>query len=555
MKITCPVNEAAMLAGKVPCATAEAQTQLEHILIRPTRFPDECDVGYWHRVAHENGLRETKWLAHAMGLRSHARLRVCPCCLRAASPKWARSWQTSPIPVCSSHQTWLIDGCSKCGRPISFHTSNFLACACGEPLWKAVPDSVESEVSRAMEEYGASSEALLWLGSLSLNCLPSRPQKRASVRRVSVQRSFIIAGARVVNDWPAAFRLILGRDRHPPIAVGVPQLLKEAFPGLSRMIRDLACDHWRSRVHEALEGYVADSVTTEHPILKPSKKASELRPNRMKLAQDLSVGKRRLTRLIDTLPPEQLLVRRGRSGRRRIMVRGDHLQLFQQHLNDTISLTSVARLLGIQPSRVTALVVSGELHRKGTGFSRNEVLEFDRNLVARLTREAEGVKAVSLSNVFRKWVRVADTSAFLASVRSGDLAAWWDGAPARMGDLILDASQALAWRAPPCQTALDWLTIPKAATALKLKQEVVYGLVHKGWIKTENRPGGRRRSRTVSVEEIDLFKSRFEPLVEAAKRAGVPARRALEWATTEGFELITGPSVDASRQYFVRIRK
>jgi hypothetical protein len=540
--------------GKCPSHLKNVPGECDRTLIRPNRGSDECELGYWHRVAHENGLRETMWLAQVLGIRSFSQLRVCPTCLQTGSQRWAQSWQTDLLPVCTIHQTWLVDECSACGTRFRFGTSNFLTCACGEPLWKAEDEPVASEVLHAINEAGATPEVLVWLGSIAMFGLSTRPQKRATLRRVSLQRSVFIAGANVVNGWPATFQALLDRDRHRPLAVGVPQLLKEAFPGLGRMIRDLASDYWRRHVRKTLTDYVADSVTSLHPICKPAKGASEFQPSRAKLAQDLKVGRRRLTRLIDTLPPEQLLVRRAGSGRRRMIVRDDHIQMLQQHLNDTISLAEVARLLGVQPDRIKALVVAGELHRNGVAFSRSEVLELSRSLVFRSGPVPEAAKAVSLNEAFKKWVRISDTSPFLAAIRTGDLAAWSKNLPARMGDLVLDASQVLAWSPPKGQMTLDWLSIPKAALALKLKQEVVYGLVRQGWIETEVHDTGRRRSCSISAGELDRFKGRYESLVHAAKRAGVPARRAYDWAVKEGLDFISGPTVDGSRQYFVRTK-
>ena len=50
-----------------------------------------------------------------------------------------------------------------------------------------------------------------------------------------------------------------------------------------------------------------------------------------------------------------------------------------------------------------------------------------------------------------------------------------------------------------------------------------------------------------------MFKKNFRPLVSLAFGAGVGSRRAVAWAEAAGLEVVTGPSVDGGRQYFVRV--
>lgn len=533
------------------CSSYEAAA-FQRLLVRPKQAQGECELGYWHRVAHENGLRNSRWLGTTLGIRSLAQLRVCPACLGTDTGHWAQSWRTSHLPVCSLHQVWLVDECSACGSQINFRSSSFLRCQCGQALSAANAPALDREVLRAINEAGASSEVLLWLGSISCFGLSTRPQRRAATRQVRLLRNLFVAGAIVVNDWSTSFPVLLDRARHQPQSPGEPQLLREAFPGLSRMIRDIACDHWRSQILEALTGYVAQSLMTDCPINRSTRVSNQFQPCFNSLAQDLGIGKRRLSRLVDELPPDQLLVRRAGKGRRRLVVRADHRRLFEDHLGDSISLKEAARMLGLQPKRVELLCEAGGLRRNGGPFSKRAALGFARSLMARARLPPIGSAACTLSDAFKKWIRSADTLRFFASIETGDLVVWSNTHSSRLGEMILDERQVRAWSASIRQEALDWISIPKAAVALQLKQEVVYDLVHRGWIETVVRDMRGRRARAISQDALRHFQKQYEPLIAAAKREGVLPRHALSWALETGLEFISGPSVDGARQYFVR---
>lgn len=522
------------------------------LLIRPEPQTGECRVGYWHRVAHEHGLRETKLLACTLGIRSSAQLRVCPACLREGSGHWSESWTSSFLPICPIHQVWLSDECTACGSRINFASSNLQTCKCGEPFGQADGRPVEAEVALALHRGDTPHEVLVWLGALAHFGLTSRPQKRATVRRVLLQRDLAIAGARIVNGWPASFSELLGQVREPPLATGAPQLVREAFPNLSRMVRDLASKAWRNRVQDALLAYVVDSARSTNPISTPTKKATEVQPSLKMLAQDLGISLRRLSHLIDSMPEGHLCIRRAGKGRRKLVVREEDRQMLKAHLGDSITVAQAVNLLGIQPRRVAALVASGKLHASGATISQNSVHELTSSLLARVIPSGASEGTVSLREAFRKWIRAKDTGEFLTAISAGELRIHSSKESPRLGDLILRVEDARAWQPTERLQRMDWFTIPQAAIVLKLKQEVLYGLVNQGLISTQVRDTGRRASRSISSSEIRKFQAHYEPLANAARRARVLPRHAHSWALNEHLELVSGPTIDGVRQYFVR---
>lgn len=522
------------------------------LLVRPEKESDECQLGYWHRVAHENGLRETNLLAGKLGIRSAAQLRVCPACLREGSTHWQESWTSSFLPICPIHQVWLTDECTACGSQIKFSSSNLQTCKCGEPFGRAADAPVDGEIARALHRGDTPHELLIWLGALARFGLTTKPQKRATVRRVSVQRDLAIAGARIINGWPEAFAELLVQLRQPPLATGVPQLLREAFPNLSRMVRDIASDMWRRRVQDAMRAFVIESARSSNPISTPTEKATELQPSLRMLAQELNVSLRRLSHLIDSMPDGHLCIRRAGKGRRKLVVREEHRQMLKAHLDDSFTIGQAVDLLGIQPRRVAVLVASGTLQACGANISRSSVQELTCMVLTRYRTSVASEGTVSLSEAFRKWVRAQDTYEFLAAVCAGELHVHSSEKSPRLGDLNLSVKEVRAWRPTERLNRMDWLTIPQAAIALKLKQEVLYGLVNQGLISTQVRDTGRRNSRSISSTELRRFQEQYEPLVSAARRAGVLPRNAYSWALNGHLQLVSGPSVDGARQYFVR---
>jgi len=96
------------------------------------------------------------------------------------------------------------------------------------------------------------------------------------------------------------------------------------------------------------------------------------------------------------------------------------------------------------------------------------------------------------------------------------------------------------------------VSIPHAAERLKLKQEVLYHLINRGLVQIIKARIGRRSARFLTEQEITKFTEQIEPLALAAARHGVSKQRAHHWAVAYGLEIISGPSVDGGRQYFLK---
>lgn len=105
-------------------------------------------------------------------------------------------------------------------------------------------------------------------------------------------------------------------------------------------------------------------------------------------------------------------------------------------------------------------------------------------------------------------------------------------------------------KGPPTRTEPTDLTIPEAATALGLKEQVAYGLCSAGIIRTVQ----RTRQRRVQTAEIIRFQQEF--VVPSKLEAGSGGRRGWIAATLldAGAIPVSGPRLDGKRQYVFRRR-
>ncbi|RBB37269.1 hypothetical protein DPV79_21525 [Burkholderia reimsis] len=96
------------------------------------------------------------------------------------------------------------------------------------------------------------------------------------------------------------------------------------------------------------------------------------------------------------------------------------------------------------------------------------------------------------------------------------------------------------------------ISIVEAARRLGVKQEVMYHLINIGLFSTRTGKLRRRAAQVVDADELKKFSQQFLPLSTVARAMGISARQAPSWAREHGIEIVTGPSVDGGRQYWIR---
>lgn len=96
------------------------------------------------------------------------------------------------------------------------------------------------------------------------------------------------------------------------------------------------------------------------------------------------------------------------------------------------------------------------------------------------------------------------------------------------------------------------MSIVEAARRLGIKQEVMYHFVNVGLVRTRIARLRNRTIRAVNIDDLRTFTATFLPLAVFARSAGISVRNAPDWAVQHGIEIITGPSIDGGRQYWIR---
>jgi hypothetical protein len=118
-------------------------------------------------------------------------------------------------------------------------------------------------------------------------------------------------------------------------------------------------------------------------------------------------------------------------------------------------------------------------------------------------------------------------------------------------DIYADRGEVISAAQVPTESS-SGISIVDAARRLGVKQEVMYHLINIGLVRTRTGKLRRRAARVVDVYDLQKFTEQFLPLISVAKALGLSAREAPAWARRHGIEIVTGPSVDGGRQYWIR---
>ena len=385
------------------------------------------------------------------------------------------------------------------------------------------------------------------VGSLSLHGLGGKPGKKASRVDVASVAARTAAGISVLADLDSAVPKLLQRIRVPSAAPGTVQLLNEAFPTLRRRVGAVADEVWRDRLQSALERFVQASTLTPNPIVGRNLACTESpKATVAQLAASVGVASTRMAKTLDQMTEGAVATRVTASGRVRRVVIGDRSAEIKEALARPMSCKTAGRRLSISAKRVSVLKDEGLL------VSMTEA-GIQRFLGGIPDVEIEpSLDTVALSEALRTLVRVDRTGAFVRSLFARTLAcsrvvATPSGALS-LNHWRVSREEVKAWASAARE---DDLSVPQAAKALGVKQEVAYHLVRTGLLASAVRRGPARSERVVALLDLQRFSRHCRPLSELAREAGVGARGAVEWAESQGHRIVCGPTIDGCRQYFV----
>ncbi|WP_144156030.1 hypothetical protein [Paraburkholderia sp. BCC1885] len=387
-----------------------------------------------------------------------------------------------------------------------------------------------------------------FLGALSQFGLHGKPLKKASRQKENIEQLVVTTGAPLMADRLACFEL-LDRLRAPAASSNNVPLLSEVFPHLLVMLRKQLNETERQWMAALLDAYVASSSRRGAPIIWERKGLiqranTEFRRQRTRSPAIVTM----LAQTGATVP-----VRRTPAGRKKFVITQADLQDLWKAQRSLIAAKTAARHAGISVNRIHVLAKAGLIASTGKRVDMRSVDLLLRKIVAACACDVPVFEdPVSLTEALRRYVPVEATGAFFNRLMSGAVPLVVEsGKVPALRNIVVDRGEVVP--AVQALTASDSLiSIAEAARRLGVKQEVMYHLVNIGLVRTRTGKQRRRATRVVDVDDLQEFTEQFVPLFTVAKAMGISAREAPSWATQHGIEIVTGPSVDGGRQYWIR---
>ncbi|GAB2871644.1 hypothetical protein GCM10027093_04100 [Paraburkholderia jirisanensis] len=246
-------------------------------------------------------------------------------------------------------------------------------------------------------------------------------------------------------------------------------------------------------------------------------------------------------------------IRRTRSGRQKFVISRAELHALRETQSLLVSVKTAARYAGMSTRRMQALANAGLITSSRARIEMRSVDSLLGKLVTACDCDASALEdRVSLAEALRLYVPVEVSAAFFDRLmsRSVRLAREPDGAPT-LRYMFVDRSSVTSAVAVPIAESSQ-ISIVEAARRLGVKQEVMYHLINIGLVRTRTGKLRRRAARVIDVDDLQEFTDQFVPLFAMAKVMGISARKAPRWARQQGIEIVTGPSIDGGRQYWIR---
>lgn len=544
----------------------------DRLLVRPNSKAGEHAIGYLLRLAHLNGLATHKSLetsgATLETRKGYGRARWCPHCLGQAAAIWREEWDKS-FAICVAHQCWLVDRCVACERDATWADLRMFTCRCGHALTSAVAPALSRELVGLLSDEVPEVEAdkswirlardeklslLRFIGALDVYGLTGKPLKRASISSAHAESRLIEAGAAIKSGGRRAILALLDRIRAMPSAICAVQTMNEAFPRLTKLISLLPSRSTRAWVEEQLATYLEDTSAGDTAVTWRRNDQ-----HRHGSARDCANQMRMRPTGVATVCSHfgiEPKIRHTKSGRRVLVLSKHDFAQVRQRMRNLVSQKTVAACYGISVKRQQQLMAAGWIKSiRGSVDASSVVLLLSRLIQGASDRSHVGDgDYISLCDTLRFHVPVSKTVDFFAALLDGEMEISCGAGKAvpnnHASDIYLSASQVRKWK-EGLSSVTTRVTIMDAAKRMNIKEQVMYHLVNVGLIRVVAVRCSGRAVRLVELAELDRFRATYEPLALAAKREQVDFRGALAWARRAGISIVSGPSVDGGRQYFV----
>ncbi|WP_316852876.1 helix-turn-helix domain-containing protein [Ralstonia holmesii] len=380
---------------------------------------------------------------------------------------------------------------------------------------------------------------------------PVHPGQLVGLHNLDAATTVVTGSAWLLENWPEHFNHLLQRiqDRRREM-----QSLRRSFGCLYRVLYvDLQAPGFQF-LRDAFEKYLGENwwgfVCKRNRSLRNETVTTHPRLTLASAAQQAGTSLSMVRHLIEA---KLLSVEEGvmPSGRRVRSVHRFDVPRISSLAHEALTLTEVAGLLALPENRVRLLVAAGlltplvskrETH-SATWLLPASQLEEYCSIVGSDRRD--GVP-VSLKQILKSWrLHDGEFAAVVNAIRERKLLPLSDR-PTPLGCVALDAKTTRTWLRERRQTLEESVSIDQAARALRVKQEVAYGLVTRGFLCAMPAVAGQRRIRKT---DLYAFMETFVSLAALARARGHSPRATLRMLQACP---VSGPTVDGARQYFFR---
>jgi hypothetical protein len=158
---------------------------------------------------------------------NHSCRRWCPRCLDGTGVM-AGDWDLKLACACTTHSTWLVDVCPRCGLPQGRESLDLLHCPCGALLSDMAVDAASGPVVQlTLALCGRKNTALIpdeaggvdvpslhrmvrYLAPFALHARPAHPGQLPNLHRQETAKKMVSGAAQLLDAWPLGFHALLG---------------------------------------------------------------------------------------------------------------------------------------------------------------------------------------------------------------------------------------------------------------------------------------------------------------------------------------------------------
>lgn len=506
--------------------------------------------------------------------------RFCPQCLEEHG-YWKVEWELNFYDVCHSHQIWLVDQCSSCGKKLKWNRPRLNRCSCGSILnveqskpcpanmvniANVISAKILQQVNNALPvvlqrtDIEQTQRLIRYLGNYMSLASGKNPLKMRQAGDLNNSWPVTTLASEVIADWPNAFHQALTRLEKQNRADGRPSLNEvfgQAYHYVFKALKEKPFEELRHQfelwINAAWKGGIAKrnkrltSTLMEQASWIPATIACDF----------LGISHQRLDLLIreGTLEGETHI---SEKGRKFVMVRRDNLQQVKDHLFGLIDMTTAGMLLGLQKRRMRQLLTLVFTEAKKLGSSPGApwaVSRLEVNKLIDLTLGLEVVSipdedSVSLGHVLRYWTwGNEDIASLIFSVKNDEII------PVNLLDTVpgiaawnfkeLDLKN---WKLKNQNGMGSWLTISQAAKIIGIKEQVAYELVRLGYLQSEVMPKQIKRGTRIKRSTIEAFNQHYMFATKIAEGMSCSPRKVINHLASFEKHPISGPNIDGARQ-------